>query len=408
MTSPAELADYEWLTGEEAAGELLDLAGRDEPLHAATAQLRKRHSAARAHLLLELVELRARGRAKFERANSMFITRLGLEQATDQWLAGYKARRFAAASSAGQIADLCCGIGGDFLALAEVAAAVGVDRDPISGHLALANVSANGNPAAVEVTDVDEFDVSRFAAWHLDPDRRPQGRRTTSVEWSSPGTDTIDRLLTQSPHAAIKLAPAADIPPGWTDRCELEWIGRDRECRQLVAWHGVLAAKPGKHTATALSPDGRSATSFSGEPNCEMPFADLDQYLYEPDSAVLAADLSGALAEEFGLSAVSAGIAYLTGPWPIDSPLLACFAVEEVLPLDLRKVGEALRERRIGRLEIKKRGVEHDPQLVRKQLRLDGDNEATLVLTKLRGKHTAILAHRNEIPAPFPTFNSRP
>jgi hypothetical protein len=242
---------------------------------------------------------------------------------------------------------------------------------------------------------VDEFDAGRFAAWHLDPDRRPQGRRTTAVEWSSPGTETIERLLSQSPHAAIKLAPAAEVPPGWTDRCELEWISRDRECRQLVAWHGDLASKPGQHTATALSADGRSSTSFSGEPNCEMSFADLDQYLFEPDSAVLAASLSGALAQDHGLSAVSAGIAYLT-----------CFAVEEVLPLDLRKVGEALRERQIGRLEIKKRGVEHDPQLVRKQLRLQGDNEATLVLTKLHGKHAAILAHRIEMPASIPALNS--
>jgi len=408
MTNPAELADYEWLTGEEAADELLDLAGRDEPLHVATARLRKRLSAARAHLLIEQVELRRRGRAKFEQVDSMFFTRLGLEQATDQWVAGYKARRFAALGSDDPIADLCSGIGGDLLALAETASAVGVDRDPILGHLALANVASHDNRAAVEVADVDEFDASRFAAWHLDPDRRPQGSRTTAVEWSSPGIETIERLLTQSPYAAIKLAPAADVPLSWTGRCELEWISRDRECRQLVAWHGALAAKPGKRTATALSKDGRTARSFTGEPNCEIPFADLDLYLFEPDSALMASGLSGALAQDYGLAAISPGIAYLTGPHSVDSPLLNSFVVEEVLPLDVRKVGEALCERRIGRLEIKKRGVDHDPQLVRKQLRLEGENEATLVLTKLHGKHAAILAHRNEVPAPVPALKSHP
>jgi hypothetical protein len=406
--NPAEIADYEWLTGKEAASELLDLADRDEPLHVTTARLRKRHSAARAHLLIEQVKLRQRGGAKFERADSMFFTRLGLEQATDQWVAAYKARRFAAVCDEGPIADLCCGIGGDLLALARVADTVGVDRDSSLSHLARSNISANNCQAAVEIADVDGFDASRFTAWHLDPDRRPQGRRTTAVEWSSPGIETIDRLLAQSPHAAIKLAPAAEVPPDWTGHCELEWISRDRECRQLVAWHGALAAKPSKHTATALSPDGQSATSFTGEPISNMSFAELDQYLIEPDSSVLAADLCGALAQLHGLSAVSAGIAYLTGPEPVDSPLLASFSVEEVLPLDLRKVGEALRERRIGRLEIKKRGVEHDPQQVRKQLRLAGDNQATLVLTKLHGKHAAILAHRIGAGSPVPPLNTQP
>ena len=115
MTCCAELADYEWLTGAEAGELLVDLAGRAEPLHLAANRLRKSQSAARAHLLLEQVELRQRATAKFDRATAMFFTRLGLEQATDQWVAGYKARRFATFTVEGPVADFCCGIGGDLL-----------------------------------------------------------------------------------------------------------------------------------------------------------------------------------------------------------------------------------------------------------------------------------------------------
>ena len=113
--SYAELADYEWLTGPQAAEVLCDLAGGCEPLHAAATRLRRQFSPARVHLLLEQVELRRRAAVKFERAEEMFFTRLGLEQATDLWVAAYKARRFAGRSP---VADLCCGIGGDLLALA--------------------------------------------------------------------------------------------------------------------------------------------------------------------------------------------------------------------------------------------------------------------------------------------------
>lgn len=396
MTSPAEVADYEWLTGAEAAGELCDLAGRDEPLHSSTDRLRKRYSAARTHLLIEQVELRWRGRAKFDRAEAMFFTRLGLEQATDQWVARYKASRFEALRDTGQIADLCCGIGGDLVALAQLNPVVGVDRDPICSCFARANVNAcgGGERARIDVADVDTLNVGQFGAWHADPDRRPHGKRTTAIEWSSPSGETIERLLSSTPHAAIKLAPAADIPTGWSERCELEWISRDRECRQLVAWHGELARKSGQRKATVLTADTPTPISFVGEPNRDFPYSALDRFLFEPDAAVLAAHLGGAVAETFGLFAISPGIAYLTGPCSIDSPLLNCFVVDEVMPLDLRKIGDALRERGVGRLEIKKRGVEHEPQLVRRQLRLEGDVEATLLLTKLGGRHAAILARR--------------
>ena len=398
MTYCAELADYEWLTGAEAAELLSDLAGRAEPLHAATTRLRKLHSAARVHLLLEQAELRLRGAAKFALSAEMFFTRLGLEQATDQWVAAYKAQRFA---DRGLVADLCCGIGGDLLALADVGPTIGVDRDPVAACFAAANARAVGlgDRASLQVSGIEGLDACVFAAWHIDPDRRPSGKRTTALEWSSPSCDAVERLLAVSPNAAIKLAPAAEPPTTWSDRCELEWISRDRQCRQLVAWHGALADTPGRCRATILSTNGVALRSITGKPNQPMSFApELDRFLFEPDPAVLAAHLAGVLAVEHSLSAVSAGIAYLTGPSAISDPALACFEVEEVLPLDLRQVAGYLRERRIGRLEIKKRGVEHDPATVRKQLHLAGDEAATLFLTKLGGKHAAILARRIEQP----------
>ncbi len=78
----------------------------------------------------------------------------------------------------------------------------------------------------------------------------------------------------------------------------------------------------------------------------------------------------------------------------MSDPALACCEVEEILPLDLRQIAGYLRERNIGRLEIKKRGVEHDPATVRKQLHLAGDERLHLFLTKLNGKHVAIVARR--------------
>jgi hypothetical protein len=117
---------------------------------------------------------------------------------------------------------------------------------------------------------------------------------------------------------------------------------------------------------------------------------------------VLAAKLTGALAGEHGLAAVTPGIAYLTGDTPLDEAALACFEVLDLLPLRIRALKSWLRQRSIGRLEIKKRGVDLDPAQLRRQLRVAGDTSAALLVTRLAGRDTVIAARRTPQPASLP------
>ena len=63
----------------------------------------------------------------------------------------------------------------------------------------------------------------------------------------------------------------------------------------------------------------------------------------------------------------------------------------EELPYREKPLRAALRERGIGRLTIKKRGVDVVPEQLRKRLDLRGDDEATIVLTRVSGRGTALL-----------------
>ena len=63
----------------------------------------------------------------------------------------------------------------------------------------------------------------------------------------------------------------------------------------------------------------------------------------------------------------------------------------EELPYREKQLKAALRERGIGRLAIKKRGVDVVPEQLRKRLALSGDNEGTIVLTRVAGAGTALL-----------------
>ncbi|HEX4289165.1 MAG TPA: SAM-dependent methyltransferase, partial [Trebonia sp.] len=86
-------------------------------------------------------ELRLAARAKFSRAMEMLFTRAGYEQSSSEPIARYRAARFGGAR---RVADLCCGIGGDLLALAPGRQALGVDRDDVHARLALHNAAVYG------------------------------------------------------------------------------------------------------------------------------------------------------------------------------------------------------------------------------------------------------------------------
>jgi len=394
--------DYRWLTSADAAPWLARAAAADGGLSTVrlTAELRRQLSAPRTHLVLEQVDLRRRARQKFDAAERMFFTRRSLEQSTDEVVAAYKARRF---PSAATVADFCCGIGGDLLALAARGPAVGVDCDPIVAELAAANcraviVGKSAQASAtteVIVADVDATDARSFAAWHIDLDRRPQGRRTTRVELHEPGPEAIDRLRTACANGAVKLAPAATLPAAWHDEAELEWISRDGECRQLVCWFGGLAHDCGRRRATVIGKSADTVRTIVGRAAEEPSLApSLGAYIYEPDAAILAAGLSPVLAAEHGLAGITPGIAYLTGERPVADAALDCFAVREIMPLDVRQLRGLLHARHIGRLEIKKRGVDGTPEKLRRDLKLAGTASATLILLPISGRPTAVLAER--------------
>lgn len=388
----SDLADYRWLVSPEAADWLARAAGMDERT-LALGGLRRDLGAERARLVAEQVHLRRRAREKFPDAERMFFTRVGLEQATDAWIGAYKAQRF---PSDRPLADLCSGIGGDLMALAARAPKVrGCDLDPVTALFAAANAGVG-----VLESDAALFPFEPHSVWHIDPDRRPEGKRTTHVEGFRPDLATLDRLLAEHPDAAVKLAPATRAPEAWSQRAEREWISRGGECRQQVAWFGRLARHAGKRTATVVSQhrtDVRQVVGSTpeGGTDSELPLrAELAAYLFEPDAAVIAAGLIGELAREHGLTGVNSGVAYLTGDRPVADFALDGFAVTDVLPFDRKQLAGLFSQRGVGRLEIKKRGCEVDPELLRKQLRLSGSNEATLLLSPVAGKLTAIVAQR--------------
>ena len=345
--------------------------------------------------VLTQAKLRQRARAKFgDFAGRMLFTEAGLEQATRLQVAAQHAGRFAAAGLT-RVADLGCGIGGDAMAMAALDLDVtAIDRDEVTAAVATHNLSPWDN-ARVELGDAAAFDLSRVDGVWMDPARRTAGHANTKRladpdDWS-PSLDTVFAAATTTP-TGVKLGPGVDrdlIP----DTAEAQWVSVDREVVELALWFGPLARPGVRRAATVIGPHGvAELTGPADAPDVEV--GPLGDYLLEPDGAVIRARLIGDLARSVDGRMLSDGIAYVTSDQAVATPFAQTFRVIDTMPLDVKRLAARLAADDIGTVEIKKRGVDVDPAQFRKRLRLRGRGSVTLVLTRLEGRHTAVLCER--------------
>lgn len=337
--------------------------------------------------------LRERARSKFgDFAGRMLFTRAGLEQATRLSVAAHHAGRFRRAGIE-HVADLGCGIGGDALALASLGIRVGaIDADEVTAALATVNLAPFGAAVTVRHGLAQEQDLSGVEAVWLDPARREAGEtgRARADDWSPP-LEWVFELTSRMP-AGIKLGPGLDrdrIPDGY----EAQWVSADGSTIELVLWSGALAREGVTRSALVLR--GQHAVELTAPADSEdEPVRALGQFIHEPDGAVIRARLIGQVARSLRAGMLAEKIAYLTGDDAVTSPFVQSFRVREVLPADTKKLARALKERDIGILEIKKRGVDVDPAALRQSLKLKGEESATLIMTRIAGSRVAILADR--------------
>ncbi|WP_375401283.1 SAM-dependent methyltransferase [uncultured Amnibacterium sp.] len=344
--------------------------------------------------ILTQSRLRRRARAKFGPfAARMLFTQAGLEQATRLNVAAHHAQRMRAAGVE-RVADLGCGIGGDAMAFAAIDLDVlAVERDAVTAALAAYNLQPFPG-ADVRIGDAAEADLTGVGAVWLDPARRTDGHddtRRVGADTYSPSIafalETAARLPT-----GVKLSPAYDRDEIPAD-AEAQWVSSGPDTVELALWFGDLRRSGVRRSALVVTPEG-SAELAAGDDTPDEPTGPLARFVHEPAGAVIRARLIGELARRTGTHPVGDGIAYLTGDEPLVSPFLTSFEVDAVLPFDRLRIRKELRERGIGRLEIKKRGVDLDPATFRTFLGLRGDGDATLIVTRTEERRVAVVCHR--------------
>ena len=329
------------------------------------------HEPALIAAVLTQARLRSRAVAKFgDFAARMLFTPDGLEQATRLRVAALHAGRFAEAG-VDVVADLGCGIGADALAFAALDLGVlAIERDEVTAAIAAYNL-APFSGVRVELGDATRADLTGVGGVWLDPARREQGRRLNDPADWSPALDWAFDLARTLP-TGIKLGPGHRPRPAAARRRGAVDLGRSRGRRARPL---VRRGRPTRGRTRRPRPRrARHAPSSSRRRTPRMPSrASWDEYLLEPDGAVIRARLIGELARRVDGRMLDPSIAWITTDAAPVTPFGQAFRVLERFPLDVKTLKRELAARGIGRLEIKKRGVDIDPAEFRTRLALKGD-----------------------------------
>ncbi|MGQ0481795.1 MAG: class I SAM-dependent methyltransferase [Pseudonocardia sp.] len=394
-------------------------------------RLRREYPAELVTAALGLHELRRRAAVKFARAETMYFTRDGLEQASAEPLARHRARRYA---GAGRVADLCTGIGGDLIGLAGadgITEVLAVDSDPVHLRMAGLNATAYGLAAVVHplCSDVRAVDLAAVAAVFVDP-----ARRTGPGSGSGGGSRRLPGGLSEPPLAwcvelasrvpvGVKAAPGLDrtvVPVGW----ETEFVAVGRELREAVLWAPGLAAPgvAGRATVLPAAPaqaapaqaapgpaaPGTAAPAHAGtlpvgdellpEPGgpvaCRAPGA----YLYDPNPAVTRAGLVEDLARRLGLWKIDPMIAFLSGDRPLVDPFARTLRVLDSAPWREKELAGRLRAVDAGSVDVRRRGLAGDVDVLHRRLRAalgGGSRRVTLVMTRVLGRPWSLICVDN-------------
>lgn len=346
-------------------------------------ELRKSLTLEQASAVLTTIRLRQKAVDKFpEFADKMLFTEDSLQQASDPRIRQYRAHLLAPQS----VLDVCCSIGSDALAFAQVGNSVlGLDIDPIRIELARHNATRMNLDVQFDVADVTQSVPDNFDLIFFDPARRTSdGKRLFNIEQYIPPVSLIHQF--QAQEIAVKLSPAVDLTQLESYGGQVEFISVNGALKEAVLWKKRLSARP---IATLISD---KIYHFEYDYDTTVKITEPKQWLFEPDSSILRAGLVQNLAMTLDATMLDDTIAYLTLDKHVLTPWGRYWRILDWMPFNLKKLRRYLIEHNVRHLTVKKRGFPMSPEEVIAKLKLKKGNESrVLVMTRLQGKPVVIV-----------------
>lgn len=371
--------DVAYLTGDAGTAALADVA--QLPLNDATrvadiAAVRGRygeHTAA----LVETTLLRRKAATKFAGmdVSGWLFTDDALQQATTAVVAGHRAARLAGQS----VHDATCSVGTELAALRHTASFVlGSDIDEVRLAMARHNLGP-----AVPLCRADALHpISRDTVVVLDPARRAGGRRRFDPTAYLPPLDALAEVYRGRP-TAVKCAPGIDFDAvrrlGFDG--EVEVVSACGAVREACLWSEGLGQPGVRRRASVLDRGAAPDEVLTDADPDDCPSGRPGRWIIDPDGAVVRAGLVRQYGARHGLWQLDPDIAYLTGdrlPQGVRG-----FEIIDQVPLREKVLRQALSSLDCGALEILVRGVDVDPDALRRKLKPSGTQPLTIVIMRM-------------------------
>ncbi len=341
---------------------------------------------------MTLLELRARARSRFSRADQMFFTPEGLEQSSGERIARWRAAQFPTGAS---VLDLCCGCGGDALAFGLRGPTAAFDVHLAAALCARWNAQVYGAGETVRVACADATRLRLKAeAAFLDPSRRKEGRRLRDAEQYAPPLSFLQEVRAAVGNLAVKVSPALDDETLERAGGRVQFVSDRGECREAILWYGEIGPAAARSAAVLRGSgfDRIEADTLTADPDVPpLKVVPPRAWLYEPDPAVIRAHLLPEVAAILRADLLAPQVAYLTSDCEVATPFATGYRLLAQMPYNRKRVQAWLRQIG-GRLTaVKRRGAALEPQEAQRDLETEGDRPIVLVLTRIGGRPFALL-----------------
>ncbi|MGB6038683.1 MAG: class I SAM-dependent methyltransferase [Gordonia sp. (in: high G+C Gram-positive bacteria)] len=348
----------------------------------------------RAAAVVETVLVRRRAGVKLEHADRILATDAALQQATATVVARHRAADIAARHPGAVVHDVTCSIGSELLALTGnpgIGGVIGSDIDPIRLSMADHNLSVSAGVPRVLLRGDALTPTSTADVVLADPARRnARGRTFRFDELVPPLPDLLAAYEGRS--LVVKCAPGLDydlLRERFGFEGQVQVVSLDGGVREACLWSRVDG--PQRRATVLRGEGGLESGSFeitSDDPD-DIDEPGIGEWIVDPDGAVVRAGLVRHYARRHGLRQLDPQIAYLTG----DSVPAGerGFRVIDQLGVTEKVLRAALAAHDCGSLEILVRGLNVDPDQLRKRLKLKGTKPLSLVMTRIGRAGTAFL-----------------
>ncbi|SDU45378.1 THUMP-like domain-containing protein [Gordonia westfalica] len=340
--------------------------------------------------LIEIVRCRRRAASKLRDPADLLLTDDGVQQATASVVAEHRAGEIAYRFPASVVHDMTCSVGAEIRELVRangISGVIGSDLDRVRLAMARHNVPDATLLVADALTPTSTADVLL-----ADPARRSDAGRIFRLDQLTP--PLLELLATYAGRILIvKCAPGLDhqmLRNRFGFDGEVQVTSLDGGVREACLWSGPGVETRRRATVLRTRADGSVAEfEITDHEDDDVPAGEAGEWIVDPDGAIVRAGLVKHYAHRFGLWQLDPQIAYLTG----DSVPAGArgFRVIEQVGVTEKVLRKALAAHDCGPLEILVRGLDVDPDQLRKKLKPKGGRPLSVVLTRIGRKGTAFI-----------------